>query len=153
MNYVKPNALANALSITTDALRKQRARGTSPYEYEVLEGRVLYVYATLPPSVREKIDRNTTRRTKQSHYDIKDPRYWNSIGKINEQRKRLANRKIESKVQERLAEEQAKRIPSREARSKRVYAYWSDPRINGNYWNSIEDYERSKERKVVKSIY
>ena len=93
MNYVKPNALANALSITTDALRKQRARGTSPYEYEVLEGRVLYVYATLPPSVREKIDRNTTRRTKQSHYDIKDPRYWNSIGKINEQRKRLANRK------------------------------------------------------------
>ena len=153
MNYVKPNALANALSITTDALRKQRARGTSPYEYEVLEGRVLYVYATLPPSVREKIDRNTTRRTKQSHYDIKDPRYWNSIGKINEQRKRLANRKIESKVQERLAEEQAKRIPSREARNTRIYAYWSDPRINGNYWNSIEDYERSKERKVVKSIY
>ena len=153
MQYVKPRQLADAINVTTDALRKQRERGTSPYEYEVIEGRVLYDFITLPPSVRENIEKNTTKRTKEKHYDIKDPRYWNSIGKKNEQRIQQKNRRIEAKVQERLAEERAKQTPSRDPRPKRVYAYWSDPRITGNYWNSIEDYEKSKERKVIKSIY
>ena len=89
MKYVKPRQLADAISVTTDALRKQRERGTSPYEYEVIEGRVLYDFITLPPSVRENIEKNTTKRTREKHYDIKDPRYWNSIGKKNEQRIQL----------------------------------------------------------------
>ncbi len=39
---VRPSILAKALGISTDALSKQRKRGTSPYEYEVIEGRVFY---------------------------------------------------------------------------------------------------------------
>ena len=73
MKYVKPRQLADAISVTADALRKQRERGTSPYEYEVIEGRVLYDFITLPPSVRENIEKNTTKRTREKHYDIKDP--------------------------------------------------------------------------------
>ncbi len=151
MQYVKPRQLADAISVTTDALRKQRERGTSPYE--VIEGRVLYDFITLPPSVRENIEKNTTKRTREKHYDIKDPRYWNSIGKKNEQRIQQKNRRIEAKVQERLAEERAKQNPSRGPRPKRVYAYWSDPRITGNYWNSIEDYEKSKAEKNPEPFY
>ena len=56
MKYVKPRQLADAISVTTDALRKQRERGTSSYEYEVIEGRVLYDFITLPPSVRENFE-------------------------------------------------------------------------------------------------
>ena len=52
VNRIKPGQLANALGITTDALRKQRMRDTSPYEYEVIEGRVLYDLDTLPQGVR-----------------------------------------------------------------------------------------------------
>ena len=85
MKYAKPRQLADAISVTTDALRKQRERGTSPYEYEVIEGRVLYDFITLPSSVRDNIEKNTTKRTKQNHYDIRSPRYWSSIGKINDQ--------------------------------------------------------------------
>ena len=153
MQYVKPRQLADAISVTTDALRKQRERGTSPYEYEVIEGRVLYHFITLPPSVRNNIEKNTTKRTREKHYDIKDPRYWNSIGKRNEQRIQQKNRRIEAKVQERLAEEHAKQTPSRGPRPKKVYAYWSDPRTTGNYWNSIEDYEKSKAEKKPEPFY
>jgi hypothetical protein len=53
VNRIKPGQLANALGITTDALRKQRMRDTSPYEYEVIEGRVLYDLDTLPQGVRD----------------------------------------------------------------------------------------------------
>jgi hypothetical protein len=34
-----------------------------------------------------------------------------------------------------------------------VYAYWSDPRTTGNYWNSIEDYEKSKAEKKPEPFY
>ncbi len=62
MKYAKPRQLADAISVTTDALRKQRERGTSPYEYEVIEGRVLYHFITLPPSVRNNIERQNTNQ-------------------------------------------------------------------------------------------
>ena len=101
MKYAKPRQLADAISVTTDVLRKQRERGTSPYEYEVIEGRALYDFITLPPSVPENIEKNTTKRTREKHYDIKDLRYWNSIGKRNEQRIQQKNRRIEARVQER----------------------------------------------------
>lgn len=76
---IKTAQLSRALGISTDALRKQRIRDKSPYEYEVIEGRVFYNYDTLPQSVRDNIDKFTTKKTKQNHYDIKSPRYWNSI--------------------------------------------------------------------------
>ena len=97
MNRIKPGQLANALGITTDALRKQRMRDTSPYEYEVIEGRVLYDLDTLPQGVRDNIVKSTTKKTRESHYNIKSPRYWNSIGKVND--KKIRNRKIRNKVQ------------------------------------------------------
>ena len=61
MNRIKPTVLANVLGISTDALRKQRIRDTSPYEYEVIEGRVFYDLDSLPPSVRDNIEKNTTK--------------------------------------------------------------------------------------------
>ena len=150
---VRPGQLARALGITTDALAKQRKRDTSPYEYEVIEGRVFYDMTTLPPSVRENIEKLTTTKTKQSHYDIKDPRYWNSIGKRNEQRIRNKQQRIEAVVQERLAEERRRRSSAQEPRQKKVYASWVNPYTHGNYWKSIEDYENSKKKKTVKPFY
>ena len=52
---VRPSILAKALGISTDALSKQRKRDTSPYEYEVIEGRVFYDTDSMAPSVRENI--------------------------------------------------------------------------------------------------
>ena len=150
---VRPGQLARALGITTDALAKQRKRDTSPYEYEVIEGRVFYDMTTLPPSVRENIEKLTTTKTKQSHYDIKDPRYWNSIGKRNEQRIRNKKQRIEAVVQERLAEERRRRSSAQEPRQKKGYASWVNPYTHGNYWKSIEDYENSKKKKTVKPFY
>ena len=150
---VRPGQLARALGITTDALAKQRKRDTSPYEYEVIEGRVFYDMTTLPPSVRENIEKLTTTKTKQSHYDIKDPRYWNSIGKRNEQRIRNKKQPIEAVVQERLAEKRRRSASAQEPRQKKVYASWVNPYTHGNYWKSIEDYENSKKKKTVKPFY
>ena len=150
---VRPSILAKALGISTDALAKQRKRDTSPYEYEVIEGRVFYDMTTLPPSVRENIEKLTTTKTRQSHYDIKSPRYWNSIGKRNEQRIRNKKKRIEAEVQERLAVERAARTKVHDPKPKKVYASWVNPFTNGNYWNSIQDYERSKKKKTVKGYY
>ena len=150
MNFVKPNQLSNVIGITTDALRKQRIRGTSPYEYEVIGGRVLYDFDTLPPSVRKNIEENTTKKTRRKHADIKDFRYWNSIGKRNEQRIKLAKKKREP---EPLAKFQESTTPRREPRNIKHYASWVNPHTSGNYWNSIEDYENSKRKKKVESIY
>ena len=149
MKYVKPRQLADAISVTTDALRKQRERGTSPYEYEVIEGRVLYDFITLPPSVRENIEKNTTKRTREKHYDIKDPRYWNSIGKKNEQRIQQKNRRIEAKVQERLAEERAKQTPSREPRTRKHYGYFFNPQRAIPNWQPLD----KEEKKSFKPYY
>ena len=145
--FTKPGELAKVLGITTDALRKQRMRDTSPYEYEVIEGRVLYLTYTLPPSVSDNIEKNTTKKTKQNHYDIKSPRYWSSIGKTNDQRIRNKKKRIEAEVQDRLALERAKQTKPYEPRTMKLYAFWTDPKKVGNYWNSLEDYERSKLKK------
>ena len=150
---VRPSILAKALGISTDALSKQRKRDTSPYEYEVIEGRVFYDTDSMAPSVRENIEKLTTKPTKQNHYDIKSPRYWNSIGKRNEQRIRNKKKRIEAEVQERLAVERAARTKVHDPKPKKVYASWVNPFTNGNYWNSIQDYERSKKKKSVEPFY
>ena len=147
MDFVKPNQLSKVLGITTDALRKQRIRGSNLYEYEVFGKRVMYNVSSLPPSVREKIEENTTKKTRRKHEDLtKDHRYMHSLGKINEQRIKRA------KKPEPIAEIQEYRRPINEPRSK-VYAYWTNPHETGNYWKSFEDYENSKKKKKVKSIY
>ena len=124
MNRIKPGQLANALGITTDALRKQRMRDTSPYEYEVIEGRVLYDLDTLPQGVRDNIVKSTTKKTRESHYNIKSPRYWNSIGKVNDKKIRNRKRSIEAEVKDRLALEHEKRITKQEHKPNKVYAYF-----------------------------
>ena len=131
--FTKPGELARVLGLTTDALRKQRIRGSSPYEYEVIEGRVLYLTASLPPSVSDNIVKTTT--------------------KVNDRKIRNRARSIEAEVKDRLAIEQEKRLTKHEHKSKKVYAYFCDPFTSTNYWNSIKDYERSKQKKKVVPFY
>ena len=151
MNRIKPTVLANVLGISTDALRKQRIRDTSPYEYEVIEGRVFYDLDSLPPSVRDNIEKNTTKKTKQNHYDIKSLRYWNSIGRRNEQRIRNKNKRIEAEVQDRLAEERAKQTKPHEPRTiKKQYAYFIDCTNVRPNWQPLD---RLNKKKKIESYY
>ena len=111
MSLVKPNIVAEALGITTDALRKRRSRGTTkssklssssnmevlstsnlvPSENEPIDyivtgtGRVMYETTLLDPSVRSNVEKITTKRTKLAHEERmrKDFRYANSLGKVN----------------------------------------------------------------------
>ena len=116
MSLVKPNILAEALGITTDALRKRRSRvtkssklNTDAYDYTVTGvGRVMYQLDSLPPSVRATVEKITTKRTKQKHEDLmlKDFRYANSLGKVNARKKKIheaevleAARKLREKEQ------------------------------------------------------
>ncbi len=63
MSLVKPNILAEALGITTDALRKRRYRvtkssnlNTDAFDYTVTgSGRVMYQLDSLPQSVRATV--------------------------------------------------------------------------------------------------
>ena len=148
MDFVKPNQLSKVLGITTDALRKQRIRGSTPYEYEVFGKRVFYNVSSLPPSVREKIEDNTTKKTRRKHGDLtKDHRYMHSLGKINEQRiKRAKEKAPRSEFQEPIT-------PSQEPRTVKQYAFWTNANSKGNYWKSFEDYENSKKKKRVEPIY
>ena len=146
---VKPSKLASALGITTDALRKQRIRGTSKYEYEIIEGRVFYNTDTLPPSVREMSELTTTKKTRTPHEQNKSPRYWNSIGKRNEQRIRDAKKRKEEKEQRAMKRDQS----YRHLEPKKNYGGWVNAHTSYNYWKSISDYERSKKKKTFETFY
>ncbi len=123
MNRIKPGQLANALGITTDALRKQRMRDTSPYEYEVIEGRVLYDLDTLPQGVRD------------------------NIVKITEYIKiRNRKRSIEAEVKDRLALEHEKRITKQEHKPKKVYAYFINCNNVRPNWQPINQPEKKKDK-------
>ena len=124
MSLVKPNIVAEALGITTDALRKRRSRGTTkssklssslslktegsetstlvPNENEPIDyivtgtGRVMYETTLLDPSVRSNVEKITTKRTKLAHEERmkKDFRYANSLGKVNERKKRSLQKSL-----------------------------------------------------------
>ena len=103
MSLVQPNIIAEALGITSNALRKRRVSGknTDNFDYIVTEsGRALYKYDSLPPSVRVNVDKITTTRKKQAHEDRmkSDFRYANSIGKYNARRKALIQKEIDIAV-------------------------------------------------------
>ena len=151
MNKIKPSVLANALGITTDALRKQRIRDTSPYEYEVIEGRVFYDRDSLPPSVRANIEKLTTKKTKENHYDIKSPRYWSSIGKINDQRIRNKKKRIEAEVQDRLAVERDRQRKQHEPlKLKKQYAYFYNAQYVRPNWQPLD---RVNKKRKIESYY
>ena len=189
MSLVKPNIVAEALGITVDALRKRRSRGTTkssklsssqkkeevsssstlvPSENESIDyivtgtARVMYETTLLDPSVRSNVEKITTKRTKLAHEERmrKDFRYANSLGKVNERKKRIHQQKVDRRAKELLEREkiaqlklQEQRSGVRGPRSEKQYAHWVNPHTNGNYWKSIEDYENSKKKKPFKGYY
>ena len=190
MSLVKPNIVAEALGITTDALRKRRSRGTTkssklssslslntegsqtstlvPSENEPIDyivtgtGRVMYETTLLDPSVRSNVEKITTKRTKLAHEERmrKDFRYANSLGKVNERKKRIHQQEVDRRAKELLEREkiaqlklQEQRSGVRGPRSEKQYAKWVNPYDRGNYWSSIEDYENSKKKKTFKGYY
>ena len=98
MQFIRPKDLAYYLGMTTNALKKQRQRGTGKYEYEVVGGKVFYIRESLPPSVRDNLGPGDT--VPGTHETNKSPRYWNSIGRVNEQRRQRHRAAIKTCVYE-----------------------------------------------------
>ena len=187
MSLVKPNIVAEALGITVDALRKRRSRGTTkssnqkstlrshsassytdntesePIDYIVTgKGRVMYDTTLLDPSVRDNVEKITTKRTKLSHEERmkKDFRYANTLGKVNERKKRIHQQEVDKRAKELLEKEKIAQLKLQEQNDlvrcslpMKEYASWVNPHTNGNYWKSIEDYENSKKKKTFKGYY
>ena len=153
MSLVKPNILAEALGLTTDALRKRRYRvtksaklNTNAYDYTVTgSGRVMYYLDSLPPSVRATVEKITTKRTKQKHEDLmlKDFRYANSLGKVNARRKKMhqeevaeAARKLREKEQIAHMKLRASREPYRKENDYIKWVYQNEMTPN---WKPIHE--------------
>ena len=155
---IKPGVLAKALNITSNALRKRRARDSDPYDYVIDSGtgRANYILEELPQDVRTNVERITKRGTNRSHEQAmkEDMRYANSIGRRNARRiaihedEVLAKAKLLKEKEERHAlMQKARRDPRRVERD---YCYWTNAHEVSNYWDSIEDYERYKNKKKKK---
>ena len=158
MSLVKPNILAEALGLTTDALRKRRYRvtksaklNTNAYDYTVTgSGRVMYYLDSLPPSVRATVEKITTKRTKQKHEDLmlKDFRYTNSLGKVNARRKKMhqeevaeAARKLREKEQIAHMKLRASREPYRKENDYIKWVYQNEMTPN---WKPIHEPRNKK---------
>jgi hypothetical protein len=158
MSLVKPNILAEALGLTTDALRKRRYRvtksaklNTNAYDYTVTgSGRVMYYLDSLPPSVRATVEKITTKRTKQKHEDLmlKDFRYANSLGKVNARRKKMhqeevaeAARKLREKEQIAHMKLRASREPYRKENDYIKWVYQNEMTPN---WKPIHEPRNKK---------
>ena len=155
---IKPGILAKALNITSNALRKRRARDSDPYNYVIDPGtgRANYILEELPQSVRTNVEKITKRGTNRSHEQAmkEDMRYANSIGRSNARRiaihedEVLAKAKLLKEREERAAlMMKARRDPRK---TEKDYVTWTSGYTMGNYWNSIEDYERYKKKKRKK---
>ena len=129
MSLVKPNILAEALGITTDALRKRRYRvtkssnlNTDAFDYTVTgSGRVMYQLDSLPQSVRATVEKITTKKTKQKHEDLmlKDFRYANSLGKVNARKKKIHQAEVLEAAKKLRENEQIAHMKLREGREPR----------------------------------
>ena len=129
MSLVKPNILAEALGITTDALRKRRHRvtkssnlSTDAYDYIVTgSGRVMYQLDSVPQSVRGTVEKITTKRTKQKHEDLmlKDFRYANSLGKVNARKKKIHEAEVLEAAKKLREKEKIGHMKLREGREPR----------------------------------
>ena len=169
MSLVKPKLVAEALGITTDALKKRRLRGTKSSNSAFLNdassyfvsdtGKVSYILEKLPPSVREYVERSTTNGTKKDHnYLMKnDFKYMRTIGRANERRINIKQEEIDRRAKKLLEEEQLRQLKRREnidpIRTEKNYVYWCDPNDMGNYWNSYKEYEDSKKKKSNTPYY
>ena len=178
VSYLKPHAVAKKLGITTSALRMRRLRGTEDIDYIVNgKGRVMYLAESLEkhidtfssplrvgksnPSVTrsdafgsfDDQEKQNNNNTKTKHAALtKDHRYMHSIGKINQKRIDVKIKKLKEKERQLQA-----RVPRRglsdPIRKERDYCYWTNPNIIGNYYNSIEEYEKSKKKKKFEPFY
>ena len=158
MSLVKPNILAEALGLTTDALRKRRYRvtksaklNTNAYDYTVTgSGRVMYYLDSLPPSVRATVEKITTKRTKQKHEDLmlKDFRYANSLGKVNARRKKMHQEEVAEAARKLREKEQIAHMKlraSREPRRKESnYIYWVQQHQMKPNWKPIHAQRNTK---------
>ena len=156
MSLVQPNIIAEALGITSNALRKRRVSGNNKDNLDYIvtsSGRALYKYDSIPPDVRVIVDKITIRRKRQAHDDRmkNDFRYANSLGKYNARRKALIQKEIDKKAKELLEEQKIAKMKLNENRSgsrdnwkENNYVKWVDARTPGNYWKSYSDYEKSK---------
>ena len=178
MSYLKPHVVAKKLGITTSALRMRRFRGTEDIDYIVNgKGRVMYLADSLEkhidtfftpqkvgksnPSVTrsdafgrfEDQEQPNKNNTKTKHAALtKDHRYMHSIGKINQ--KRIDDKIKKLKEKERQLQARVPRTRHNEPiRKERDYVYWTNPNIIGYYFNSIEEYEKSKKKKKFEPIY
>ena len=142
MKLVKPNIVAQALGITTNALRKRRIRGTKSsnsdpvdaFRYNVSStGFVSYYFEDLPPSVRENVKRITTERTKRDHDWLmkNDFKYSRTIGRNNDRKKRIKQEEIDRRAKKLLEEQKIAHMKRREniepTRTERNYVYWCNP--------------------------
>ncbi len=178
VSLVKPHQVAKALGITTSGLRMRRFRGSETIDYIVNDrGRVMYKAESLeqhlnsfsiPPRVGksnpsvtrsdafgrfEDQEQPNKNNTKTKHEALtKDHRYMHSIGKINQ--KRIDDKIKKLKEKERQLQARVPRTRHNEPiRKERDYVYWTNPNIIGNYFNSIEEYEKSKKKKKFEPIY
>ncbi len=155
---IKPGVLAKALNVTTNALRKRRIRDSDPYDFVIdsSTGRANYILEELPESVRTNVEKITKRGTNRSHEQAmkEDWKYANTLGKANARRIKIhedevaEKAKLQKEKEERHAlMQKARRDPRRVEKD---YCYWTNAHEVSNYWDSIEDYERYKNKKKKK---
>ena len=121
---IKPGVLAKALNITTNALRKRRARDSDPYDYVIDSGtgRANYILEELPESVRTNVEKITKRGTNRSHEQAmkEDWKYANTLGKANARRIKIHEDEVAEKAKlQREKEERDKVQAIAEAEAKK----------------------------------
>ena len=143
MSLVQPNIIAEALGITSNALRKRRVSGNNKDNLDYIvtsSGRALYKYDSIPPDDRVIVDKITIRRKRQAHDDRmkNDFRYANSLGKYNARRKALIQKEIDKKAKELFEKEKIAKLKLNENRSgsrdnwkENNYVKWVDAKLKG----------------------
>ena len=160
---IKPGILAKALNITSNALRKRRARDSDPYNYVIDPGtgRANYILEELPQSVRTNVEKITKMGTNRSHEQAmkEDWKYANTLGKVNARRIKIHEDEVaeKAKLQREKEERVALMMKARRdpRKTEKDYVKWTSGYTIGNYWNSIEDYEcdKIKKKKKFKGYY
>ena len=158
MQLVKPKELAQVLGITVDALKKRRHRVTKSSNsdtpigasnFTVTDtGRVLYLFDELPPSVRDNVEklRKTVTRLTHEQRMKSSFRYANSLGKVNESKKRLHQAEVEKKAREILEKEKAAQVAmGREPLRKETdYIKWVHKHEMTPTWRPIHGSKKTK---------
>ena len=158
MQLVKPNELARVLGISTDALKKRRHRMTKSSNsdtpigasnFTVTDtGRVLYIFDELPPDVRDNVEKLRKTGTKLTHEQCMKSsfRYANSLGKVNERKKRLHQAEVDKRAKELLEKEKAASRPvSREPlRKENNYIRWVYQNEMTPNWKPIHEPRNKK---------